>query len=109
MNWSMVQMHKVATTQELPSGARKLVEIDGRAIAVFHVDGQYYAIDDICTHDGGPLAEGELRDHEIECPRHGARFDVRTGKALCMPAFEPVATHTVKVEGDEIFVELSDA
>ena len=71
---------KVATRGELPRGGKKLVEIDGRAIAVFNVDGVFYAIDDVCTHDGGPLAEGELIGCEIECPRHGARFDVRTGR-----------------------------
>ena len=69
-----------------PPGGKKLVEVDGRAIAVFNVDGAFHAIDDVCTHDGGPLAEGELIGCEIECPRHGARFDVRTGRPLCMPA-----------------------
>ncbi len=73
---------KVATRAELPVGGKKLVEIDGRAIAVFNIDGAFHAIDDVCTHDGGPLAEGELIGCEIECPRHGARFDVRTGRPL---------------------------
>ena len=85
-----------------------LAEVDGRPIALFNVEGAYYAIDDVCTHDGGPLAEGELRGAEIQCPRHGARFDVRTGKALCLPAFEPVATHQVELRGDAIYVALSD-
>ena len=79
--------------------ARNCAEVDGRAIAVFNVDGAFYAIDDVCTHDGGPLAEGELWGCEIQCPRHGARFDVRTGKPLCMPAFEPVTTHDVELPG----------
>jgi 3-phenylpropionate/trans-cinnamate dioxygenase ferredoxin subunit len=104
----MSEFHKVATADELPPGGKKMVEVDGRAIAVFHVDGEYYAIDDVCTHDGGPLAEGMLDGYEIECPRHGARFDVRTGKVLCMPAFEDVTSHTVKVEGNDILVRLSD-
>ncbi len=69
---------------------------------------RFYAIDDVCTHDGGPLAEGELEGAEIRCPRHGARFDVRTGKALCFPAFEPVDTHAVEVRGDDIYVALDD-
>jgi len=98
---------KVATRAELPIGGKLLVEVDGRAIAVFNVDGTYYAIDDVCTHDGGPLAEGELMGCEIECPRHGARFDVRTGKPLCMPAIEPVAVHATEVQGDDIYVALS--
>ncbi len=85
-----------------------LTEVDGRAIALFNVAGEFFAIDDVCTHDGGPLAEGDLAGCEIECPRHGARFDVRTGKALCMPAIEPVATHQVQVVGNDLFVVLQD-
>src|ERR1700757_627465 len=104
----MAEFVKLAETSELPPGARKLLDIDGRAIALFNVDGAFYAIDDVCTHDGGPLAEGELKGCEIECPRHGARFDVRTGKALCFPAFEPVTTHRVEVRGDDVFVAVSD-
>src|SRR5262249_14297420 len=77
--------YKVATRAELVPGGKKLVEVDGRAIAVFHCDGAYYAIDDVCTHDGGPLAEGELMGCEIRCPRHGARFDVRTGPRSVEP------------------------
>ena len=95
---------KVATRRELPPGGKKLAEVDGRPIAVFNVDGTFYAIDDVCTHDGGPLAEGELIGCEIMCPRHGARFDVRTGKALCMPAVEPVAVHATEVRGDDVYV-----
>ena len=99
---------KVATRSDLPPGGKKLAEIDGRAIAVFNVDGTFHAIDDVCTHDGGPLAEGDLIGCEIECPRHGARFDVRTGRALCMPAIEPVAVHSVELRGDEIYVATDD-
>jgi 3-phenylpropionate/trans-cinnamate dioxygenase ferredoxin subunit len=102
----MPEFVKVASRSELPPGAKKLVDVDGRAIAVFNVDGQYYAIDDICTHDGGPLAEGELEGVEIRCPRHGARFDVRDGHALCLPAVEPVQVHAVELRGDDILVAL---
>ena len=84
---------RLRRASELPPGGKKLVEVDGRAIALFNVGGTFYAIDDVCTHDGGPLAEGDLDGCQIQCPRHGARFDVRTGKPLCMPAFEPVPTH----------------
>jgi len=104
----MPEFVKVAGTLELPPGGKKLTEIDGRAIAVFNVAGTYYAIDDVCTHDGGPLAEGALNGCEIQCPRHGAKFDVRTGKALCFPAFEPVATHSVEIREDGLYVLLSD-
>jgi 3-phenylpropionate/trans-cinnamate dioxygenase ferredoxin subunit len=96
----------VADRAELPVGGKLLVDVQGRAIALFNVAGEYFAIDDVCTHDGGPLAEGELEGCEIQCPRHGARFDVRTGKPLCLPAFEPVATHRVELRGDQIYLHL---
>jgi len=99
---------KVATRADLPPGGKKLVDLDGRAIALFNVDGEFFAIDDVCTHDGGPLAEGELQGSEIRCPRHGARFDVRTGKALSFPAFEPVETLAVEVRGEDIYVAVED-
>jgi 3-phenylpropionate/trans-cinnamate dioxygenase ferredoxin subunit len=99
---------KVARCPEVPAGGKKLAEVDGRPIALFNVDGKYFAIDDVCTHDGGPLAEGELSGCEIMCPRHGARFDVRTGKALSMPATEPVAVHATEIRGDDVYVALSD-
>jgi len=98
----------VATLEELPPGGRKIVDVDGRAIALFHVDGEFHAIDDLCTHDGGPLAEGNLIGCEIECPRHGARFDVRTGRPLCMPAIEPVPTHRVERRGDLVYLIFED-
>jgi 3-phenylpropionate/trans-cinnamate dioxygenase ferredoxin component len=99
---------RVTTRAELPPGGKKLVEIDGRAIAVFNIDGAFHAIDDVCTHDGGPLAEGELIGCEIECPRHGARFDVRTGRPLCMPAFEPVTVHSTELRGEDLYVAIDD-
>jgi 3-phenylpropionate/trans-cinnamate dioxygenase ferredoxin subunit len=104
----MAEFVKTALASELPPGGKKLLDMDGRAVALFNVDGAFYAIDDVCTHDGGPLAEGKLEGCEIECPRHGARFDVRTGAVLCMPAIEPVTTHEVKVEGDSVLVRVND-
>ena len=104
----MPEFVKVTTRAELPPGRKLLAEVDGRAIAVFNVDGSYHAIDDVCTHDGGPLAEGEFLGCEVRCPRHGARFDVRDGRALCLPAVEPVTTHAVEVRGDDVLVALSD-
>jgi 3-phenylpropionate/trans-cinnamate dioxygenase ferredoxin subunit len=102
----MPEFVKVAVRSDLPPGGKILAEVNGRPIAVFNVDGTFHAIDDVCTHDGGPLAEGDLEGAEIRCPRHGACFDVRTGKALCFPAFEPVATHAIEVRGDDILVAL---
>jgi 3-phenylpropionate/trans-cinnamate dioxygenase ferredoxin subunit len=95
----------VAKVGEIPEGGVKIVRLEDREIALFHVNGRYYAIDDVCTHDGGPLAEGVLEDHVIECPRHGARFDVRTGAVLAMPATAPVPVHAVRIIGDDIQVE----
>lgn len=97
---------KVATLEELPAGGRKLLEIEDIRIALFNVDGQIYAIEDVCTHDGGPLVEGEVLDGcQVQCPRHGARFDIRTGAALSMPAFEPTNTYEVRIEGDDVWME----
>ena len=97
---------KAATLSELPPGARKLVEVDGFVVALFNVDGEICAIEDVCTHDGGPVAEGEIvRPGVIACPRHGAEFDLCTGAALTFPAIEAVGTFEVKVEGDDVFVE----
>lgn len=96
----------VATPDELPNGARKIVEVDGLAIAVFNIAGTLYAIADVCSHDDGPVAEGELEGHEIECPRHGARFDVRDGRVLSFPAIVNIPAYPVKVENGEVWVGL---
>jgi len=94
----------VAQVSELGNGQRLLVEIDGRPIVVFNVGGAYFAIGDECSHDDGPVGEGELEGFEIECPRHGARFDLRTGKVLCTPAVVDIPAYPVRVVGDEIQV-----
>ena len=102
----MARWVKVAKASEIPPGGRTIVEVDGNFIAVFNVGGQYYSIEDVCTHDGGPVAEGEIDGYAIECPRHGARFDIRDGKVLSFPAVVPVPWYEVKVEGDDILVDL---
>ena len=94
----------VARVGEIPVGGVKVVRVEDQPVALFHLSDGYYAMDDLCTHDGGPLAEGFLEDGVIECPRHGARFDVRTGRATLMPAVMPVQTFAVRVEGDDLFV-----
>jgi 3-phenylpropionate/trans-cinnamate dioxygenase ferredoxin subunit len=104
----MPSFHPVAKVSDVPDPGKTLVEIDDRLVALFHVGGRFYAIDDVCTHDGGPLAEGELADYEIACPRHGAKFDIRDGRALTMPATRPTVAHEVKVEGNTVLVRLSD-
>ncbi len=102
----MANYVKVAKTAEIPPGKVNVYEVDGKQIAVCNVDGSFYAIDDVCTHDGGSLDQGQLDDDEIECPRHGARFDVKTGRALTLPAVMPVQSYPVQVEGDEIKVSV---
>jgi metal-sulfur cluster biosynthetic enzyme/nitrite reductase/ring-hydroxylating ferredoxin subunit len=96
----------VAKTTDFDDPGRLLVEVEDRIVALFHVGGKFYCIDDVCTHDGGPLSEGRLENHTIACPRHGAKFDIRTGKALTMPATVDTAAHEVKIEGDNILVRL---
>jgi 3-phenylpropionate/trans-cinnamate dioxygenase ferredoxin subunit len=96
----------VAEANELGSGERKLIEIDGKPIVVFNIAGEYFAIDDVCSHDGGPVGEGEVTGTEIECPRHGARFDLRSGKALSLPAVVDIPAYPVRVEGNEIQIGL---
>ena len=92
------------TIDELPAGKVRLVMEGDLRIALCNVDGQFYAIEDVCTHDGGPLDQGELEGDEIECPRHGARFNVRSGAVTLMPAAMPLQTYPVKIEGDNVFV-----
>ena len=94
----------VARLGDIPMGGVKVVRVEDQPVALFHLEGGYFATEDVCTHDGGPLAEGRLDGEVIECPRHGARFNVRTGAALCLPAVAPVATYDVRIEGDEIQV-----
>jgi 3-phenylpropionate/trans-cinnamate dioxygenase ferredoxin subunit len=102
----MPQLVNVAKIDEVPPGSVKVVEANGRRIALCNYNGTIYAIDDVCTHDGGALDQGELFDCEIECPRHGARFDVRTGAVTCLPAVLPVKTYAVKVEDGAIAIEV---
>ena len=88
----------VAPERDFPAGTSRTADVHGSPVAVFHVDGGYYAIEDVCTHDGGPLAEGDLEGDVVVCPRHGARFSVKTGEVLAPPAYEDVATFEVRVD-----------
>jgi 3-phenylpropionate/trans-cinnamate dioxygenase ferredoxin subunit len=98
----MAEFITVATIDEIPPGERLVVELGRHWVAVFNVDGTLYAIEDVCTHDDGPLADGELTGCMIECPRHGARFDITTGKVLSAPAFVDVPTYAVRVNGENV-------
>ena len=97
---------KVGKASEVPVGSGKVYEVGDRAVAVFNVDGTLYAIDDVCTHDEASLQSGYLEDCEIECPLHGARFDVRTGEVTELPAVVPVDTFPVRVEGGDIELDV---
>ena len=104
----MSEFIKVASTSDLASGEKMLVEYQGAPVGLFNIDSEFYAIHDICTHDGGPLVEGELHGNIIVCPRHGARFDVKTGAVRTLPAYAPVPTYQVKVEGGNILIAPSE-
>ncbi len=99
---------QVAKVSELADPGKVLIEVDNRLVVLLHIGGRFYCIDDVCTHDGGPLGEGELCGFELACPRHGAKFDVRTGAALTMPATEATVIHEVRVEGDAVFVRVRE-
>lgn len=96
----------IGLDSDFPDGKRIFVEIDGLPIVVFRVAGELFAIADACSHDDGPLGDGDLEGYEIICPRHGARFDIRTGKVLALPAVESIAAYPVRVVDQQIEVGL---
>ena len=102
----MPEFVKVATTDEIAPGHAKLIEAGGKKIALFNVAGSFYAIDNSCTHVGGPLCEGELDGAEVTCPWHGAAFDVTSGAVLGPPAGAPVSRYNVRIEGSDVAVEV---
>jgi 3-phenylpropionate/trans-cinnamate dioxygenase ferredoxin subunit len=99
----MAEFVKVAKISDLAPGEKMLVEYEDEDVGLFNIGGEFYAISDVCTHDGGPLVEGQLNGDQIICPRHGARFNVKTGEQT-MPAFAPVPLYEVKIEGDDILI-----
>jgi 3-phenylpropionate/trans-cinnamate dioxygenase ferredoxin subunit len=96
---------RVAAEGEIPEGGVKIVQAGSLFLGVYLIDGVYYAIEDRCSHDDGPLCEGDREGFEIECPRHGAHFDLRSGKALTLPATEDVETYPVTIRDGEVLVE----
>jgi 3-phenylpropionate/trans-cinnamate dioxygenase ferredoxin subunit len=99
---------KTVAAASLSDPGRELLEIEDRVVVLIHVGGEFFCIDDVCTHDGGPLSEGKLDDHTIACPRHGAKFDIRNGHALTMPATEATASHQVEVRDGWVWVKLRE-
>ena len=102
----MARFVKVATTDELEDQQAKLVELDGQKIALFRVDGTFYALSDTCTHRGGPLSEGTVEEAEVTCPWHGAKFDIRTGAVLGAPAPQGVKSYLARVTGADVEIEV---
>ena len=98
----------VCKVSDLTDPGKTIVKVGDRTVALFRVAGQFWATDDRCSHDGGQLVAGRLEGYTIVCPRHGARFDVRTGAALSRPASVDLAVHEVKVEGDDVLVRVSE-
>ncbi len=92
---------------EILVGQLKPVSVQGKRLLVCHTEQGFYAVDDTCTHDDGPLADGLLDGNAIECPRHGARFDVTTGQVLCLPAAIPIRSYPVRVDGDDVKVSVT--
>jgi len=97
-----VKYYPIIEPDEVPSGERIFLEIGKAKIALFNIAGKFYAIEDVCSHDDGPVGEGEVEGTEIICPRHGARFDLVTGKALAMPAIEDIPAYPVRVQNGMI-------
>jgi 3-phenylpropionate/trans-cinnamate dioxygenase ferredoxin subunit len=94
---SKAEFIEIAPVSELPNGERLFVEVEGKSLVIFNIAGQFFAIGDICSHDDGPVGEGDVEGYDIVCPRHGGEFDVRTGQAVQMPAVVDIPAYPVKV------------
>lgn len=105
---AMTKLQPVARVEELLPGSRLHVELEEETVIVLNIDGEYFCIADLCTHDGGPLEDGDILDHQIECPRHGARFDVRTGRVTRLPATDSIPTYPVMIRDGVVYVEAPD-
>jgi 3-phenylpropionate/trans-cinnamate dioxygenase ferredoxin subunit len=94
---SKAEFIEIAPVSELPNGERLFIEVEGKSLVIFNIAGQYFSIGDICSHDDGPVGEGDLEGYNIVCPRHGGEFDVRSGQAVQMPAVVDIPAYPVKV------------
>jgi len=99
---------RVGRVKDVPEGRPEVFDVEERRIAVYRLEDGFYAIDDICTHDGGPLADGDVDGDQVICPRHGARFSIKTGAALTFPAITPVESYPVRVEGEELLIGIPE-
>lgn len=107
INGIAYNFYDIASADDLPPGERLYLDLDGQAVMVLNVGGEYYAIGDVCSHDNGPLGEGELDGCQVICPRHGAHFDVHTGKAVKLPAVKPIPWYPVKLDGGRLYIGVS--
>lgn len=96
----------IAKTTDVKPGAMKTFTVNGKRVLIANLEGTFFATQDLCTHDNGTLADGELVDGEIECPRHGARFDAKTGRVMALPAMFPIKTFPVRVDGESVQVAM---
>ncbi len=97
---------KVATKSEIADQSAKLLNVEGKRIALFNLGGEFYALDDTCPHASGPLSEGSIEGEDVECPWHGSRFNIKTGEVTAPPADENVPRYKVRVTGDDVEVEV---
>ncbi len=101
-----VEFVEIAPVAEVPVGERLFIDAAGRSIVIFNLAGKFYAIGDVCSHDSGPVGDGEIEEHEIICPRHGARFDIRSGKATSLPAVVDIPSYPIRVVGNMLEIGL---
>ena len=100
---------KVANKADIPANSIKAVEVNGKKIAICQAGDSFYAVADSCSHSKVALHGGQITDDEIECPKHGARFDLKTGKAMCPPAVQPISTYPLEIRDDEIWINVSES
>ena len=104
----MENYKRIASVNDLNDGEAKKIEIDDKAIALFRIDGEYFATDDTCTHEKASLSEGEIDNKTVTCPHHGARFNIKTGQAMTLPAMFPVKTYQIKIDGNDIMIDMKE-
>ncbi len=104
----MAEFIPVAKVSDIADPGKEMLEVADRIVILIHAAGNFYCLDDVCTHDEGPLSDGQLADATIACPRHGAKFDIQNGRALSLPATAPTVVHETKVDGDQVFVKIND-
>ncbi len=102
----MGEFVKIAKTSEVPAGTARSFVVENEVVAVFNLNNNYYALKDQCSHMDLPLSDGMLEDDVVTCAYHGAEFDIKTGEALCAPAYEPVESYEVRVDNDDIYISI---